>query len=127
MAILRRFAIQSDEILVNDPPPRTMNKKYANCAPFAIVVALSLICTLAMATPCRAKSPNVVLITIDTVRADHVGCYGDRQAHTPNLDALDRDGVHFLTTVASVPLTLPSHCSILTGTYPPLHGVRDNL
>src|SRR5690349_15213600 len=85
--------------------------KYANCAPFAIVVALSLICTLAMATPCRAKSPNVVLITIDTVRADHVGCYGDRQAHTPNLDALDRDGVHFLTTVASVPLTLPSHCS----------------
>ncbi|MGA2631305.1 MAG: sulfatase-like hydrolase/transferase, partial [Terriglobia bacterium] len=77
--------------------------------------------------PGWSKPPNVVLITIDTVRADHVGCYGYRQAHTPNLDALAREGALFQTVVASVPLTLPSHCSILTGTYPPLHGVRDNL
>jgi arylsulfatase A-like enzyme/Flp pilus assembly protein TadD len=77
--------------------------------------------------PAWAKDPDVVLITIDTVRADHVGCYGDREARTPNLDALSRDGVLFRTAVASVPLTLPSHCSILTGAYPPLHGVRDNL
>jgi arylsulfatase A-like enzyme/Flp pilus assembly protein TadD len=75
----------------------------------------------------QAASPNVVLITIDTVRADRVGCYGYRQAHTPNLDALAREGVLFRTVVASVPLTLPSHCSILTGTYPTVHGVRDNL
>ena len=79
------------------------------------------------AMPVWAASPNVVLITIDTVRADHVGCYGDRQAHTPNLDSLAREGVLFQTAVTSVPLTFPAHCSILTGTYPTLHGVRDNL
>jgi arylsulfatase A-like enzyme/Flp pilus assembly protein TadD len=80
-----------------------------------------------MAAPVWSKSPNVVLITIDTLRADHVGCYGDRQAHTPNLDSLGREGVQFRTVVTAVPLTLPSHCSIMTGTYPTLHGVRDNL
>ena len=74
-----------------------------------------------------AAPPNVVLITIDTVRADHVGCYGYQQGHTPNLDSLAREGVLFRTVVTSVPLTFPSHCSILTGTYPPEHGVRDNL
>ena len=82
---------------------------------------------LVLATRGWSKAPNVVLITIDTVRADRVGCYGYRQARTFNLDALARDGVLFRTAVASVPLTLPSHCSILTGTYPSLHGVRDNL
>ncbi len=82
---------------------------------------------LTLVTPGWSIGPNVVLITIDTVRADRVGCYGYRQARTPNLDALARGGVLFQTVVASVPLTLPSHCSILTGTYPPLHGVRDNL
>ncbi len=82
---------------------------------------------LTLVTPAWSIGPNVVLITIDTVRADRVGCYGYRHARTPNLDALAREGVLFQTVVASVPLTLPSHCSILTGTYPPLHGVRDNL
>jgi arylsulfatase A-like enzyme len=82
---------------------------------------------LTLATPGWSTGPNVVLITIDTVRADRVGCYGYRQARTPNLDALAREGILFKTVVASVPLTLPSHCSILTGTYPTLHGVRDNL
>lgn len=81
----------------------------------------------AVASPALSASPNVVLITIDTVRADHVGCYGDKQAHTPTLDALARVGVLFRTVVTAVPLTLPSHCSILTGTYPTEHGVRDNL
>jgi arylsulfatase A-like enzyme/Flp pilus assembly protein TadD len=81
---------------------------------------------MAMA-PCWAKSPNVVLITIDTLRADRVGCYGYKPARTPTLDALAREGVWFRTVVAPAPLTFPSHCSILTGTYPPTHGVRDNL
>ena len=88
---------------------------------------LSLLWMLVLATVAQAASPNVVLITIDTLRADRVGCYGYRQARTPNLDALAREGVMFRTTVASVPLTLPSHCSIMTGTYPTVHGVRDNL
>lgn len=74
-----------------------------------------------------SKPPNVVIITIDTLRADHLGCYGDHQAHTPILDALARQGVLFRTAISQVPLTLPSHCSIMTGTDPPVHGVRDNL
>lgn len=68
---------------------------------------------------------NIVLITIDTLRADHLGCYGDRSARTPNLDALAARGTRFAQAVTAVPLTLPSHASILTGTYPPAHGVRD--
>jgi len=89
--------------------------------------ACALLLGLALAAPAWAASPNVILVTIDTVRADRVGCYGYPKAHTPTLDALAREGVLFRTAVASVPLTLPSHCSILTGTYPTLHGVRDNL
>ena len=73
------------------------------------------------------EMPNVVLITIDTLRADRVGCYGYNKARTLNLDGLARQGVFFRTVVAPVPLTLPSHCSILTGTFPPDHGVRDNV
>jgi arylsulfatase A-like enzyme/Flp pilus assembly protein TadD len=92
-----------------------------------LVLAFVVLWGLTLVTPGWSKSPNVVLITIDTVRADRVGCYGYRQAHTPTLDALASQGVLFQTAVASVPLTLPSHCSILTGTYPTLHGVRDNL
>ena len=88
---------------------------------------LTLLAIFVLATVARAASPNVVLITIDTVRADRVGCYGYRQARTPNLDALAREGILFRTVVASVPLTLPSHCSIMTSTYPTVHGVRDNL
>jgi arylsulfatase A-like enzyme/Tfp pilus assembly protein PilF len=69
---------------------------------------------------------NVVLITLDTVRADHLSCNGSTSAKTPHLDALARGGVNFTRTRASVPLTLPSHASILTASYPPTHTVRDN-
>jgi len=99
----------------------------ASCRHFRKAWPFIVLWGLTLATPGWSRGPNIVLITIDTVRADRVGCYGYRQAHTPNLDALAREGVLFQTAVASVPLTLPSHCSILTGTYPTLHGVRDNL
>ncbi len=95
--------------------------------PRLLACAGAVLLGLALTSRTWAKASNVVLITIDTVRADRVGCYGYHQAHTPNLDALAREGILFRTVVASVPLTLPSHCSILTGTYPTLHGVRDNL
>ncbi len=72
------------------------------------------------------SGPSVLLVTIDTLRADHVGAYGDAQAHTPTLDALAAGGATFEQAMASVPLTLPSHTSILTGLYPPHHGVRHN-
>ncbi len=68
---------------------------------------------------------NVVLITIDTLRADHVGCYGYKQIKTPNIDGLAADGVRFESAFAVVPVTLPSHTSMLTGTYPMLSGMHD--
>jgi arylsulfatase A-like enzyme/Flp pilus assembly protein TadD len=69
--------------------------------------------------------PNVILITIDTLRADHVGCYGARNVKTPTLDMLAADGVVFERAISQVPLTWPSHAVILTGTYPFQNGVQD--
>lgn len=68
---------------------------------------------------------NILLITIDTLRADHLGCYGYKDIHTPTIDALARDGVRFEHATAQVPLTWPSHAAILTGTYPFQNGVQD--
>jgi arylsulfatase A-like enzyme/Tfp pilus assembly protein PilF len=68
---------------------------------------------------------NVVLITIDTLRADHVGCYGYKQIKTPNIDGLAADGARFERAFAVVPVTLPSHSTMLTGTYPMFSGMHD--
>ena len=73
-------------------------------------------------TPAR---PNVLLITVDTLRADHVGAYGAKQAQTPTIDSLARDGLLFERAYSQVPLTLASHTSLLTGTYPFNNGVQD--
>jgi arylsulfatase A-like enzyme/tetratricopeptide (TPR) repeat protein len=73
----------------------------------------------------RTGDQNVLLITIDTLRADALGCYGGAAA-TPNLDRLAADGVRFDFAHAHAVLTLPSHASILSGLYPYQHGVRDN-
>ena len=81
-------------------------------------------CISKTATP--ATRPDIVLVTIDTLRADRMGCYGDRQARTPNLDALAREGIRFETAVTPVPLTLPAHTSLLSGLQPYRHGVLDN-
>jgi choline-sulfatase len=72
------------------------------------------------------ERPDVLLVTIDTLRADAVSAYGNPAASTPVLDALAARGVRFATAVANVPLTGPSHASILTGLIPVRHGVRDN-
>jgi len=69
---------------------------------------------------------NIILITLDTTRADRIGCYGYEKGETPNLDSLARRGVKFENVYSQVPLTLPSHCSLLTGTYPIYHRVRNN-
>ena len=65
------------------------------------------------------------MITIDTLRADHVGCLGAQTVKTPTLDALAHDGVVFERAISQVPLTWPSHAVILTGTYPFQNGVQD--
>ena len=72
------------------------------------------------------RQMNVVLVTLDTTRADHIGAYGYTDIETPALDGLAAEGVTFLRAYSVTPLTLPSHTSLMSGTYPPYHGVRDN-
>ena len=73
-----------------------------------------------------SRALNVVVITLDTTRADRIGAYGDARASTPNLDRLAAEGVLFEQAITSAPLTLPAHSTIFTGRFPPVHGVRDN-
>jgi arylsulfatase A-like enzyme/Tfp pilus assembly protein PilF len=70
---------------------------------------------------------NIVLITIDTLRADRVSSYGSRRVQTPALDTFADEGVLFSNAASTVPFTLPAHTSIVTGLYPPGHGVRENV
>ena len=70
---------------------------------------------------------NVILITIDTLRADRVSSYGSKDVETPTLDGFADEGVRFANAASTVPFTLPAHTSILTGLYPPGHGVRENV
>jgi arylsulfatase A-like enzyme/Tfp pilus assembly protein PilF len=74
----------------------------------------------------RGPRPNLVLISVDTLRPDHLGCYGSHHARTPAIDRLARDGILFTDATSNVPLTLPSHASLLSGLYPITHGIRDN-
>ena len=69
---------------------------------------------------------NVLLITVDTIRADRLGAYGFEGIDTPIIDSLAARGVTFTRAYSPTPLTLPSHASIFSGTFPPYHGVRDN-
>jgi len=89
--------------------PRTPGKKFAR-----ILSKLDI------------EKPNVLLFTLDTTRADRLGCYGYKEAQTPVLDRLAAEGAMFDYCISCAPLTLPSHCSIMTGLYPTYHGVRVN-
>ena len=70
---------------------------------------------------------NVILITLDTLRPDRLSCYGSKIVETPSIDAFAAEGVRFTNAASTVPLTLPAHASIMTGLYPPGHGVRENV
>jgi arylsulfatase A-like enzyme/tetratricopeptide (TPR) repeat protein len=102
--------------------------------PFAVVLVVvvaafggALVAAAAAGSARPAPSrPNLVLITLDTTRADHLGAWGWPHARTPHLDALARRGTRFARCDTVAPITLVSHASILTGLYPPRHGVRDN-
>ena len=94
-------------------------------------IALTLVVAVASCRQIAPRSdsadrPNVLLVTIDTLRADHVGSYGYEAASTPTIDALAARGVRFETSVVHTPLTGPSHASILTGHTPLGHGFRNN-
>jgi choline-sulfatase len=73
----------------------------------------------------EGSSGNVLLITLDTLRWDYLGCYGKQDIETPNLDRLASQGVRFERAVVQSPLTTPSHACMLTGQYPPIHRIRD--
>jgi arylsulfatase A-like enzyme/tetratricopeptide (TPR) repeat protein len=100
----------------------------------AAAVALVAVVTCALAWQAgwiprlawHRAAPNLLLVSIDTLRADRLGCYGYAAAQTPVLDALAGRGVRFAAATTVTPLTLPAHASLLTGTFPAYHGVRDN-
>lgn len=92
----------------------------------AALALLGLACSPKRA-PGTYRDASVVVISIDTLRADHLALYGYRDGRTPNLDALGREGIVFDDLVSHVPLTLPAHASIFTGLLPPKHEVRDNI
>ncbi|MDP6529628.1 MAG: sulfatase-like hydrolase/transferase [Gemmatimonadota bacterium] len=93
-----------------------------------IQVEIVLVAAFLALCGCGRKEapPGVLLVTIDTCRADRIGCYGSTLCETPTLDGLAGRGVAYLDATATAPVTLPSHCSILTGLYPDRHTVRDN-
>lgn len=110
-----------------------LKRRFDLTLPLAGVLALGLLSACSQpdrqsSAPASSAAPakNVVLITIDTVRADHLGSYGYKEAETPWLDRLAREGVRFTQASAPVPLTLPSHSSLLSGLLPPHHGLRNN-
>ncbi|UCE43083.1 MAG: sulfatase-like hydrolase/transferase [Candidatus Aminicenantes bacterium] len=74
----------------------------------------------------KAEGMNLLVITLDTMRADRIGAYGYAKAKTPHLDGLTENGIMFANCYSPVPLTLPAHCSLFTGLYPLGHRVRDN-
>ncbi len=102
-----------------------MRLRFISSALLVCVAALVHAQAKPSATPPPQKRPDVFLITIDTLRADHVGCYGYKQGETPNLDALAAQGVRFTEAFTVSPITNSSHASILTGDHPSTHGVRD--
>jgi arylsulfatase A-like enzyme/Flp pilus assembly protein TadD len=99
---------------------------------FVLVVVAAAACNR-LGEPKRApivaaalRGSNVLLITIDTLRADHVGAYGSAKGLTPTIDEFAASGIRFERTYAHVPLTLPSHASLLTASYPTTNDVHDN-
>ncbi|HSF39997.1 MAG TPA: sulfatase-like hydrolase/transferase [Thermoanaerobaculia bacterium] len=102
-------------------------KKRATLPRLGLAFVLALAPASLAAAPAKPPAPrNLVLITLDTTRADHLGAWGWPHARTPNLDALAARGTRFARCDTAAPITLPSHATILSGLYPPRHGVRDN-
>src|SRR5262245_43827798 len=98
--------------------------------PFFALVIVPTAVLAGLLEGCRGPVPErpdkIVLITIDTLRADHLGCYGAAGAATPVLDGLAREGVLYEDATSVAPVTLVAHATILTGLIPPAHGVRSN-
>ena len=108
------------------PEPRpTMTAAMRRVLLFGVAYA-GLLALVSSATRSSDGIAPLILITVDTLRADRLECYGYTKIKTPHINRLAADGTLFSNAFAQVPLTLPSHWSILTGTYPTFHGVRHN-
>jgi len=113
----------------NNKPSRLKTLCITGIVIFAFLIAIYLI--FAVTTSCtnkksKLKDLNILSITLDTLRADYVSCYTKGNANTPNIDRIAQAGVIFEHCISQTPLTLPAHISVLTGTYPLYHQVRDN-
>jgi len=86
---------------------------------------LAILLLLSGCRQSKPRRPNILIITVDTLRADRLGCYGYPADLTPNVDALAKESIVFERAIAQVPLTWPSHAAIFTGTYPFHNGVQD--
>lgn len=104
-----------------------MENQRSNLEPFVLLLALLFTaCAKETSTP-PAPNPPVILISVDTLRSDHLPAYGYRGVETPNIDAFRRDAILFERAYSHCPMTLPSHASIFTGLLPTGHGVRNNI
>ena len=92
---------------------------------FALLAAIAFVLPRNRASAAGGAKPNVIFITIDTLRADHLRCYGYARIETPNIDALARAGVRFTQAHTPVPITLPAHTAIFTGSFPMATGMHD--
>jgi arylsulfatase A-like enzyme/Tfp pilus assembly protein PilF len=110
------------------PKPRNHFRLLVFAALFAVIAGFIVVFRIIRPTAGVKKDPglNVLIITLDTTRADRLGCYGYPEAGTPSLDALAAGGVRFENAICQVPLTGPSHCSLFTGAYPFVHQVHNN-
>ena len=96
--------------------------------PFSFMRRACILCLFVLFPALAAAAtnkPNVILITLDTVRADRMGFLGSKQGLTPQLDALASQGVVFEHAYSQAPITPVSHATILTGTFPQYHGIRN--
>ena len=96
------------------------------CAAAVLLAALALVPACSSKAPADAAGLNLLVITLDTTRADAVGLYGNPHGVTPRIDELGRSGIVFENCYTPVPLTFPAHCSLFTGRYPVGHTVRNN-
>ncbi|MHC4572132.1 MAG: sulfatase-like hydrolase/transferase [Planctomycetota bacterium] len=93
---------------------------------FAILLFIVIICSLIYFFHTPVKIRHILLISIDTCRADYLSCYGYHRKSTPNTDQIAKEGILFANAITPAPITLPAHSSMLTGTIPPYHGVHNN-
>jgi len=117
----------SSMFAVKDPAGRDRWRRsaLALCAPALASILLDSPISGAV-SPAVVRRPSLILLTLDTTRSDHVGPQPGKASLTPHLDALGGRGLRYAKALSPAPLTLPAHCTLLTGLDPPAHRVRDN-